>query len=422
VKIKFSSKYDKDLCCVFRKEEIKLKNFIVENEDSSISYRIPFGNLGMISLKGSCELGNLVNDWIKSWRKETVDTFPDIANMSPDYLRESYLLSHTCNRFATGEGKVVLNNTVRNHDVFILADIGNYHCTYDLYGQERPMSPDDHYSDILRAIGAISGKAKRVSVIMPLLYEGRQHKRTSRESLDCAIALQQLVGMGVENIITFDAHDARVQNAIPLNSFENLYPHYQVLKALIKTEKDLIINKEKMIVVSPDEGGLHRNIYYASMLGINVSTFYKRRDYTKVVNGKNPIVSHEYLGDNLEGKDVIIADDLIASGESILDVAKELKKRNANRIFAIVTFGQFTQGVEKFNEAYNMGYISRVYATNLSYRRPELLNAPWFVDVDMSKFMAYVIEMLNHNESLSPLADPSEKINKFLVCNGIKSY
>ncbi len=394
--------------------EPKVKNYCVESDKDSIVYRIPYGSLGIVSLSGAMEMGNLCDNWINGWREETVNIYPDIAKMSPDYYRKSYQISHQANRFATGEGKLVINETVRNHDIFILADVGNYSCTYSMYGQDRPMSPDDHYWDIVRTIGAISGKAKRVSVIMPLLYEGRQHKRSSRESLDCAIALQELDRLGVSNIITFDAHDPRVCNAIPLSSFENLSPHYQVLKALFHTEKDIHIHKDSMVVVSPDEGGLQRNIYYASMLGLNVSTFYKRRDYTRVVNGKNPIISHEYLGDDLEGKDVLIADDLIASGESVIDVATELKKRNANRVFVIVTFAQFTQGLEKFHEAYATGLISRVYATNLTYRTPELLAAPWFVDVNMSKFMAYLIETLNHDQSLSHLIDPSDKIHNLM--------
>ena len=397
-----------------------MKNYCVDNENDAFVYRIPYGSLGIVSLSGASEMGNLVDDWIAGWRQETVNLYPDIARLSPDYLRSSYLIEHQANRFATGEGKLVINETVRNHDIFILADVGNYNCSYSMYGQERPMSPDDHYWDIIRTIGAISGKAKRISVIMPLLYEGRQHKRTSRESLDCAIALQELDRLGVSNIITFDAHDPRVSNAIPLSSFENLSPHYQVLKALFKKEKDLLMDKDHMLVVSPDEGGLQRNIYYATMLGLNVSTFYKRRDYTRVVNGKNPIVSHEYLGDNLDGKDVLIADDLIASGESVLDVARELKKRNANRVFVVVTFAQFTQGLEKFHEAYAEGLISRVYATNLTYRTPELLSAPWFVDVNMSKFMAYVIETLNHDQSLSHLIDPSDKIHNLIKRQGLK--
>lgn len=391
-----------------------MKNYSVNNDDDSFAYRIPFGTLGIISLCGASEMGSLVDGWISGWRKETVNRYPEISKLSSDYLRDSYLIRHEASRFSTGEGKLVITETVRSHDVFILADVGNYSCTYAMYGQERSMSPDDHYFDIIRTIGAISGKAKRVSVIMPLLYEGRQHKRTSRESLDCAIALQELDRMGVANIITFDAHDPRVCNAIPLSSFENLSPHYQMLKAMLRKEKGIVIHKDKMIVVSPDEGGLHRNIYYASMLGLNVSTFYKRRDYTRVVNGKNPIISHEYLGDNLDGKDVLIADDLIASGDSILDVAKELKKRNANRVFVVVSFAQFTQGLEKFHEAYANGLITRVYATNLTYRTPQLLQSPWFVDVNMSKFMAHLIETLNHDQSLSHLIDPSDKIQNLM--------
>jgi ribose-phosphate pyrophosphokinase len=397
-----------------------VKTFLTQGNDNTNCFKIPYGSLGIVSLKGSHEFGKLVDNWISQWRRETIQEFPELEKLVLNYSNDSYLISHNCNRFATGEGKVVINETVRDHDIFIIADIGNYSCTYNMYGQERAMSPDDHFSDIKRAIGAMSGRAKRITVITPLLYEGRQHKRSSRESLDCAIGLQELVNMGVSNIVTFDAHDPRVQNAIPLNSFENLCPHYQIIKALINTENNLQINKDNMIIVSPDEGGLQRNIYYASMLGLNVSTFYKRRDYTKIVNGKNPIISHEYLGDSLDGKDVLIADDLIASGESILDVAKELKKRNAGRIFVTVTFAQFTQGIEKFDEAYANGDISRVYATNLSYRLPQVLSAPWFVDVNMSKYTAYLIEMLNHDQSLSPLADPYEKIISFLKRKGIK--
>ena len=376
--------------------------------------KIPYAPLGIISLIGSRELGNLVDTNLVQQRRFNVEN-GNVPLHFPAYLRDSYLIDHATPRFASGEGKAILRDSVRGHDVFILADISNYTCTYKMFGRDCPMSPDDHFQDIKRVIAAISGKARRITVIMPLLYESRQHKRSARESLDCALALQELEHLGINNIITFDAHDPRVQNAIPLGSFENIQPTYQIVKALVKEYPDIEINKDKMIVISPDEGGMSRSLYFASMLGLDVGMFYKRRDYSRLVNGRNPIVSHEFLGDSVEGKDVLIVDDMISSGESVLDIARDLKKRKAKRINVAVTFGLFTEGVEAFNQAYEEGIISRVFSTNLNYRTPEVLNAPWYVNVDMSKFLSLIIDTLNHDQSISPLLNPSDKINTLLA-------
>jgi len=292
--------------------------------------------------------------------------------------------------------------------------VGNYSCRYKMFGQEHSMSPDDHFQDIKRSISAMSGKARRLTVIMPMLYEGRQHKRQNRESLDCAIALQELAQLGVDHVITFDAHDPRVNNAVPLMGFENLQSAYQIIKALLARETDLVVNKSRMLVVSPDEGAMERSLYYANILGLDLSLFYKRRDHSRLVNGKNPIVKHEFLGDDVAGKDVLIIDDILSSGESILDIARELKQRKANRIYIAVTFALFTEGIQEFEEGYNEGLFTRLYATNLTYRREELLKAPWFCDVDMSMFLAYLIDLLNLDQSLNFLFDPSEKIDKLL--------
>ncbi|MBQ3055834.1 MAG: ribose-phosphate pyrophosphokinase [Oscillospiraceae bacterium] len=375
--------------------------------------KIPYAPLGIISLIGSRELGNLVDTNLVQQRRFNVEN-GHVPLHFPAYLRDSYLIDHATPRFASGEGKAILRDSVRGHDIFILADISNYTCTYKMFGKDCPMSPDDHFQDIKRVIAAISGKARRITVIMPLLYESRQHKRSARESLDCALALQELEHLGINNIITFDAHDPRVQNAIPLGSFENIQPTYQIVKALVKEYPDIEINKDKMIVISPDEGGMSRSLYFASMLGLDVGMFYKRRDYSRLVNGRNPIVSHEFLGDSVEGKDVLIVDDMISSGESVLDIARDLKRRNAKRINVAVTFGLFTEGVEAFNEAYEEGIISRVFSTNLNYRTPEVLNAPWYVNVDMSKFLSLIIDTLNHDQSISPLLNPADKINALL--------
>lgn len=375
--------------------------------------KMPFAPLGIIALEGSKELATLIDGHLTRQRGEFLAKHQK-SEIPDGFIRESFLINFNCIRFMNGEGKAVINETVRGHDIYILADVGNYSCKFKMFGMDCPMSPDDHFQDIKRVIAAIGGRARRITVIMPLLYSGRQHKRQSRESLDCAVALQELERLGVDNIFTFDAHDPRVQNAIPLTGFNNLYPTYQIIKALLQNEKDLVIDKSKMVVVSPDEGAMGRSIYYASILGLNVNLFYKQRDYSTIVNGKNPIVRHEFLGDNIEGMDVLIVDDLIASGESILDIARELKRRKANRIFIAVSFALFTEGLENYNRAYEEGIITRVYDTNLTYRTPELLKAPWFVNVDMSEFIAYLIDMLNYDQSISPLFDPSRKIGELL--------
>ena len=375
--------------------------------------KIPYGTMGIISMDGSSELSSLVNNYLVEWRKDYI--LQNEAQLEfPGYHRDSFIVSTNCHRFASGEGKAVINETIRGYDLFIISDIGNYSCKYKMFGEECPMSPDDHFQDIKRLISASAGKARRISLIMPMLYQGRQHKRITRESLDCSIALQELERLGVDNILTFDAHDPRVQNAIPLISFENAYPTYQIIKSMIEHEKDLVIDKESMMVVSPDEGGVGRNLYYSTLLGLNLGMFYKRRDYSRIVNGRNPILNHEFIGDSVEGKDILIVDDMLSSGESILDIAKELKRRNANRIYIAVTFALFTDGLEKFQEYYNKGYVTKLFSTNLTYRRPELKEASWYVEADMSKFIAHLINTLNHDESISGLLDPSEKIRMLL--------
>jgi len=391
---------------------------ITDESNGNFRY-IPVGPLGIIATQGSKELSEMINSHIVKRRREFFKNHPEKVT-AEGFIKNSFLISTECIRFATGEGKAKITESVRGHDIFILSDPGNYSCKYKLFGMEHPMSPDDHFQDIKRVISAIGGKARRITVIMPLLYEGRQHKRLARESLDCAVALQELERLGVDNIITFDAHDPRVQNAIPLAGFENLYPHFQIIRALLETEKDLIVDRSRMIVVSPDEGGMERNLYYANILGLDLSTFYKRRDYTKVVNGKNPIIKHEYLGEPVEGKDVLICDDIISSGESMLDIAIELKKRKARNIYLSATYALFTEGIQAFDKAYEEGIIKRLYATNLTYRRKELLERPWYVDVDMSDFLAYLIDVLNFDQSISPLIDPSDKINKLLKEHGIR--
>ena len=373
----------------------------------------PVAPLGVIAMRGCEEMGKRVNDFLMNWQDNTSDSSELHSYFGNE--AEGFLLRANCPRFGTGEGKGMLLDTVRGYDLYIICDVGAYQCTYKLYGKEVPMTPDEHYADLKRLIAAVSGKAHRINVIMPMLYEGRQHRRTARESMDCALMLQELVAMGVANIITFDAHDPRVQNAIPLHGFESIMPTYQMLKAMCKTYDDLKINKENMMVISPDEGAIGRNIYYSSAMGVDLGMFYKRRDYTRVVNGRNPIIAHEYMGDSVEGKDVFVADDIIASGDSILDLAYNLKKRGAKRVFAGATFAFFTSGLEAFNRAYEEGVIDRVFATNLTYTPQEVLNAPWFSQADMSKYMAYVIATLNHNQSLSHLLDPWARIEKLLT-------
>ena len=373
----------------------------------------PVAPLGVIAMRGCEEMGKRVNDFLMNWQDNTSDSSELHSYFGNE--AEGFLLKANCPRFGTGEGKGMLLDTIRGYDLYIICDVGAYQCTYKMYGKEIPMTPDEHYADLKRLIAAASGKAYRINVIMPMLYEGRQHRRTARESMDCALMLQELVAMGVTNIITFDAHDPRVQNAIPLHGFESIMPTYQMLKAMCRTYDDLKINKENMMVISPDEGAISRNIYYSSALGVDLGMFYKRRDYTRVVNGRNPIIAHEYMGDSVEGKDVFVADDIIASGDSILDLAYNLKKRGAKRVFAGATFAFFTSGLEAFNRAYEEGVIDHVFATNLTYTPQEVLDCPWFSQADMSKYMAFVIATLNHNQSLSHLLDPWARIEKLLA-------
>lgn len=370
---------------------------------------IPVGSLGIIPLEGCKDLGTKVNQYLVDWRTERENAHKDSLAFS-GYQRDSYILQTKVPRFGSGEAKGVILESVRGDDLYFLVDVCNYSLTYSLCGNTNHMSPDDHYQDLKRLIAAVGGKARRITVIMPFLYESRQHKRTSRESLDCAIALQELVKMGVDNIITFDAHDPRVQNAIPLHGFETVQPAYQFIKSLLQSVKDLKIDSNNMMVISPDEGGMGRAIYIANVLGLDMGMFYKRRDYTQIVNGRNPIVAHEFLGTSVEGKDMIIIDDMISSGESMLEVAYELKKRKAGRIFIFSTFGLFTNGLDKFDKAYKDGIIDKVLTTNLVYQTPELLSKPYYINCDMSKYIAYIIDTLNHDTSISDLLNPSDKI------------
>lgn len=374
---------------------------------------IPFGSLGIIALESSREIGDKINDYIVEWRKDR-DNQNHSAIGFADYKRDSYLLEASCPRFGTGEAKGLIKESVRGTDLYLLVDVCNHSLTYKVCGHENHMSPDDHYQDLKRIISAAGGKARRITVIMPFLYESRQHKRSTRESLDCALALQELTNMGVESIITFDAHDPRVQNAIPLKSFETVTPAYQFIKALLKNIPDIKMDADHMMVISPDEGGMGRAIYYANILGVDMGMFYKRRDYTKIIDGRNPIVAHEFLGSDIEGKDMLIIDDMISSGESMLDVAKELKRRKAGRIFMATSFGLFTNGLEKFDQAYKEGLITKVLTTNLIYQTDELLSREYYISVDMSKYIALLIDTLNHDASISDILDPSERIQKIL--------
>ena len=374
---------------------------------------IPVGPLGLIPLK-SCEtLGKKVDAWLTGWRNERESEHKSTIAFA-GYQRDSYIVGARTPRFGSGEGKGEILESVRGDDLYILVDVCNYSLTYSLSGIQNHMSPDDHYQDLKRVIASVGGKARRINVIMPFLYESRQHRRTGRESLDCALALQELTSMGVENIITFDAHDPRVQNAIPLKGFETVQPIYQFIKHLLKHEKDLQIDSDHMMVISPDEGGTSRAIYFANMLGLDMGMFYKRRDYTKIVNGRNPIVAHEFLGSSVEGKDVLIIDDMISSGESMLDVARQIKERGAKRVFVCVTFGLFTDGLKKFDEYYEKGYIDKVVTTNLNYRTPELLSRPYYVEATMTKFLAAIIDCINHDVSTEHVNDPTERIHTLL--------
>ena len=370
---------------------------------------IPAGTLGIIAIDGCQAMGKEVDHFITTWRHEDGHKFMDDVVFS-GYQRDSYLVNAHVPRFGSGEAKGVIDESVRGMDLYILVDVCNYSLTYSMSGNTNHMSPDDHYQNLKRIIAAVGGKAKRINVIMPFLYESRQHKRSSRESLDCALALQELTHMGVDNIITFDAHDPRVQNAIPLSGFETVRPTYQFVKGLLDRYDDLIIDSDHMMAISPDEGATERAVYLANVLNLDMGMFYKRRDYTRVVNGRNPIVAHEFLGSSVEGKDVIILDDMISSGDSILDVAKQLKSRNAKRIFVAATFGLFTNGLDKFDEAYESGLIDGVLTTNLIYQTPELLSRPYYINCDMSKYVALMIDTLNHDGSISDILDPSERI------------
>jgi ribose-phosphate pyrophosphokinase len=373
----------------------------------------PLAPLGLISLVGSKGLAKLIDRHLVAQRKAFCAKHPEFMDI-PGLSRESFIIPSECPRFFNGEGKAVIRESVRGYDLYIIADVVNYNCKYKMFGMDCPMSPDDHFQDLKRVIAAAGGRARRIAVIMPWLYEGRQHRRQGRESLDCAVGLQELERLGVTHIYTFDAHDPRVQNAIPLTGFNNLYPTYQIIRALVENEPDLEIDRSRMLVVSPDEGGMGRSIYYASNLGLDVSMFYKRRDYTQVVNGKNPIIQHEYLGEDVEDRDVLIVDDILASGESVVDLARELKRRKAGRIYIAVTFALFTEGIRAFRECYEAGLVTRLYATNLTYQSPEILAAPWFVSVDMSEFIAYMIDLLNHDHSIGALFDATQKIGEFL--------
>lgn len=370
---------------------------------------IPVGSLGMIPLNGCQEMGKRVDDYLVKWRHEDGHEHKnDVAYTG--YEKDSYIVNTNVPRFGSGEAKGIINDSVRGKDLYLMVDVCNYSETYSLSGHINHMSPDDHFQNLKRIIAAVGGKARRLNVIMPFLYESRQHKRSSRESLDCALALQELVRMGVDNIITFDAHDPRGQNAIPLHGFETVRPTYQFIKGLLRSVPDLQIDSQHMMVISPDEGATSRAIYMANVLGLDMGMFYKRRDYTKVVGGRNPIVAHEFLGASVENKDVIIIDDMISSGDSILDVAKQLKERKARRIYAAATFGLFTNGLEKFDQAYEQGLINGILTTNLIYQTPELLSKPYYINCDLSKYIALLIDTLNHDGSISSILNPNERI------------
>ena len=374
----------------------------------------PDGMLGLIPLQSCKELGDKVDEYLVTWREKREHEHQHDAAFQ-GYRRDSYILNASVPRFGTGEAKAVIKQSVRGCDLYLLVDITNYSITYSVSGHQNHMSPDDHFADLKRIIAAAGGKAKRITAIIPFLYESRQHKRTSRESLDCAIALQELTAMGVDNIITFDAHDPRVQNAIPLKGFETVQPAYQFIKGILNNVDDLKIDSDHLMIISPDEGGTNRAVYLATVLGVNMGMFYKRRDYSRIVDGRNPIVAHEFLGTDVEGKDVIIVDDMISSGESMIDVATELKRRKANRIFVVSTFGLFTNGLEKFDKAVEEGIIYRVVTTNLCYQTPELLSRDYYISCDMSKYIAYIIDTLNHDCSISDLLNPYDRIQKFVA-------
>ena len=386
---------------------------MIQQRSERVLETIPVGSLGIIPLPSCKELGDKVNDYLVQWRKESANEHKDNIAFQ-GYEQESFLVGAKIPRFGSGEAKGIVQESVRGRDLYLMVDVCNHSLTYSLAGHTNHMSPDDHYQDLKRIIAAVGGKARRITVIMPFLYESRQHRRSARESLDCALALQELTQMGVESIITFDAHDPRVQNAIPLKSFETVQPTYQFIKALLKNVDDLKIDTDHLMVISPDEGAMGRAVYYANVLGIDVGMFYKRRDYSKIVDGRNPIIAHEFLGSDLKGKDVIIIDDMISSGESMIDVATELKRRKANRIFVAATFGLFTNGMEKFDEAHEKGLIDKVLTTNLVYQPEEVLKRDYYINVDMSKYVALLIDTLNHDQSISDLLNPTERIQAVL--------
>jgi len=381
-------------------------------EDKKID-TVPVGPLGLIPLKGMEEFTKKVNNYLVEWRKERESEHKGTLLFS-EYEKDNYIIKSNISRFGSGEAKGTIEESVRGDDLYLLVDVCNYSMTYSLSGKINHMSPDDHFQDLKRIIAAIAGKARRINVIMPFLYESRQHKKTGRESLDCALALQELTNMGVENIITFDAHDPRVQNAIPLKGFETVQPIYQYTKGLLKNFPDLQVDSEHMMIISPDEGGMRRAIYFANMLKLDVGMFYKRRDYTKVVDGRNPIIAHEFLGADVEGKDLVIIDDMISSGESVQEVAKELKKRKARRVFVCATFGLFTNGFARFDQYYEDGIIDGIFTTNLVYQSPDLLSRPYYHSIEMSKYVALIIDNLNHDSTISGLLTPTNRINNFL--------
>lgn len=370
--------------------------------------------LALLAMRGCEDMGERINHYLKRW---TIDPENDGMFVFPGYDKNSFLIDAECPRFSTGEAKGMIRQSVRGYDMYILCDVTNYSVTYPMYRMHSNMSPDDHFSDLKRLIAAAGNKPHRITVIMPFLYEGRQHRKNGRESLDCAIALQELYGLGVHNIITFDAHDARVMNAAPVANFDTVPPIYQILKALLRARPDIVVDKDHAMVISPDEGAAPGNIFFSSMLGLDLGLFYKRRDYSRIENGRNPIVAHEYLGDSVEGKDVIIADDILATGESLLDIAQELKKHRAKRVFLAATFALFTRGLEAFDAAYEAGYFDLVLGTNLSYLDPEVKQRPWFCEVDMSKYVAMLIATLNHDRSISKLLNPNERIKRLLKCH-----
>ena len=381
--------------------------------DERILETVPDGTLGLIPLDSCKKLGEKVDQFLVGWRaKRELEHQNDAA--FKDYRRDSFIISTAVPRFGTGEAKGVIKESVRGYDLYLMVDVTNYSLTYSVCGNINHMSPDDHFSDLKRIIAAVGGKARRITVIIPFLYEGRQHKRTARESLDCALALQELISMGVDNIITFDAHDPRVQNAIPLKGFETVQPAYQFIKGICKNVKDLKFDSDHLMIISPDEGGTNRAVYLATVLGVDMGMFYKRRDFSRIEDGRNPIVAHEFLGTSVEGKDMIIIDDMISSGESMIDVATELKKRKARRIFVVATFGLFTNGLEKFDRAVDDGTIYRVVTTNLTYQSPELLSRDYYIDCDMSKYIAYIIDTLNHDSSISDLLNPYDRIKRLV--------